>query len=198
MIILYVLMTLSLAMPVTTYPISAQAQTSSKDGWIVLFDGTSLDHWTKTGNANWTLQDGLVQASEGNGYLVSKQVYGDFELRAELWVDEEANSGIFFRGQDPLKVANANAYEANIFDKRPDPSYGTGALVDVAKVDPMLKAGGKWNVLELSAKGNEFSIILNGQKTVDRAHDNTHAKGVMALQYGKGIVKFRRVEIKPL
>jgi hypothetical protein len=27
----------------------------------------------------------------------------------------------------------------NIWDTRPDPSYGTGAIVDVAKVDPMPK-----------------------------------------------------------
>jgi hypothetical protein len=36
-------------------------------------------------------------------------------------------------------------HEVNIFDRRPDPTYGTGAIVDVAKVSPMPKAGGQWN-----------------------------------------------------
>ena len=187
-----------LGLPLFGLPSVSLAQSQPREGWTILFDGTSLNHWNAIGNANWTLHEGLVEASQGNGYLVSKQIYADFELRAEIFVDETANSGIFFRGEDPLKVANANAYEANIFDQRPDPTYGTGALVDVAKVDPMPKAGGKWNVLEISAKGHEFSIRLNGQTTVNKAQDTAHAKGVIALQYGKGLVKFRRVEIKPL
>ena len=61
------------------------------------------------------------------------------------WVDAEANSGIFIRCTDPQKITAVNAYEVNIFDKRPDPSYGTGAIVNVAKVSPMPRAGGQWN-----------------------------------------------------
>jgi hypothetical protein len=41
----------------------------------------------------------------------------------------------------------------NIYDQRPDPSYGTGAIVNFAKVEPMPKAGGKWNTYEITAKG---------------------------------------------
>ena len=92
----------------------------------------------------------------------------------------------------------------NIWDTRPEQKYGTGAIVDVAAVDPMPTAGGKWNVYEIIAKGNTFTVILNGQKTVDNAHADKFATGRIALQHGKGatdesgIVKFRKVEIKPL
>src|SRR5271165_3770314 len=142
---------------------------SGQAGWITLFDGKNLDNWNKIGDANWTLADGVVTADKGSDFLVSKNSYGDFELRAEFWVDEDANSGIFIRCTDPDKVTGANAYEVNIFDKRPDPSYGTGAIVNVAKVDPMPKAGGKWNVYDITAKGPELTVMLNGQKTVDDA-----------------------------
>jgi len=177
---------------------------SGQAGWITLFDGKNLDNWNKIGDANWTLADGVVTADKGSDFLVSKNSYGDFELRAEFWVDEDANSGIFIRCTDPDKVTGANAYEVNIFDKRPDPSYGTGAIVNVAKVDPMPKAGGKWNVYDITAKGPEFTVMLNGQKTVDGAKDAKFANGRIALQYGegavkgKGVVKFRKVEIRPL
>jgi len=177
---------------------------SGQAGWITLFDGKNLDNWNKIGDANWTLADGVVTADKGSDFLVSKNSYGDFELRAEFWVDEDANSGIFIRCTDPDKVTGANAYEVNIFDKRPDPSYGTGAIVNVAKVDPMPKAGGKWNVYDITAKGPELTVMLNGQKTVDGAKDAKFANGRIALQYGegavkgKGVVKFRKVEIRPL
>jgi len=134
---------------------------------------------------------------------VTKDSYGDFQLRVEFWADEDANSGIFIRAQDPAKIGAASSYEVNIYDKRPAPSYGTGAIVDFAKVDPMPKAGGKWNVYEVTAKGPALTVVLNGQKTVD-IQDNKFARGPFALQYApgvvkdKGVIKFRKIEIKTL
>ncbi|HEX9462933.1 MAG TPA: DUF1080 domain-containing protein [Alphaproteobacteria bacterium] len=174
------------------------SQSSGQAGWVVLFDGKSLDQWNQIGDANWKLADGVVQADKGNGFLVSKNAYKDFQIRAEFWVDEPANSGIFIRCSDPQKINSENAYEVNIFDTRPDPVYGTGAIVGVAKVVPMPKAAGKWNVYEITAKGPVFTVVLNGQKTVDGASDSKHPDGRIALQYGAGVVKFRKVEIKPL
>jgi hypothetical protein len=185
-------------------------QASAADGWITLFDGKNLDNFNKVGNANWRIEDGVVVADKGNGFLVTKNTYSDYQIRAEFWVETEANSGIFIRCSDPDKITGSNAYEVNIWDVRPDPSYGTGAIVNVAKVDPMPKAGGKWNVYEITAKGSTFTVTLNGQKTVDGAQDAKFATGKIALQHGLqlkdakgvegdgGVVKFRKVEIKPL
>jgi hypothetical protein len=168
-------------------------------GWTTLFDGSNLNNFEPIGNANWRLlEGGVVQADVGSGFLVTKQEYGDFQLRAEFWVDPTANSGIFIRATDPKRVTGQNAYEVNIFDTRPDPSYGTGAIVNVAKVSPMPKAANRWNTYDITAKGGEFTVILNGIKTVDAAKDSKFAKGRIALQYGGGIVRFRMVEIRPL
>ena len=190
-------------------PYSQQARAQNETGWTVLFDGKSLDNWNQIGDANWRIEDGAAVADKGNGFLVSKNAYGDFQLRAEFWVDDAANSGIFIRCTDPAKVGTATAYEVNIWDPRPDPTYGTGAIVDVAKVSPMPKAAGKWNVYEITAKGSTFTVMLNGQKTVDGAQDSKFASGRISLQHGlglkddkgvandRGVVKFRKVEIKP-
>ena len=184
---------------------SYSQQASGQTGWVTLFDGKTLDNWNKIGDANWRIEDGAVVADKGNGFLVSKNSYGNFQLRAEFWVDDDANSGIFIRCVDPDKVTGSSAYEVNIWDRRPDPTYGTGAIVNVAKVDPMPKAAGKWNVYEIIAQGPKFTVTLNGQKTVDGAQDAKFANGRIALQHGlglkdndRGVVKFRKVEIKPL
>jgi len=182
------------------YAASAQAN----KGWITLFDGKNLDNWNPIGNANWKLVDGAVQADSGSGFLVSKNSYTDFQIRVEFWIDSTANSGVFIRCADPTSVTGKTAYEVNIWDSRPDPTYGTGAIVNVAKVVPMPKAGGKWNIYEITAKGGQFTVTLNGKRTVNGAQDFTHASGWIALQYfsgptnGSGTVKFRKVQIKPL
>jgi 3-keto-disaccharide hydrolase len=178
-----------------------QASGQADAGWVTLFDGKNLDNWTAIGDANWKIVDGIVQAdkktSEPSAFLVSKNSYKDFQIRAEFWVDDDANSGIFIRCTDPQKITATNSYEVNIFDKRPDPSYGTGAIVNFAKVDPMPRAGGKWNTFEITAKGSQLIVVLNGTKTVD-IQDSKFAAGPFALQYGAGVVKFRKVQIKQL
>ena len=185
-------------------PYSQQAAAQANTGWVTLFDGKNLDNWNAIGDANWRLEGSAVVADRGKGYLVSKNSYTDFELRAEFWASDDVNSGIFIRCTDPNDVGGKNAYEVNIFDQRPQPEYGTGAIVDVAKVVPMPKAGGRWNVYEITAKGSKFTVILNGQKTVDDAEDGKFTSGRIALQHfpgavdDKGVIKFRKVEIKPL
>jgi Domain of Unknown Function (DUF1080) len=190
--------------------LSWSPQASSETGWVTLFDGKNIDNFGKIGDANWRVEDGVIVADKGNGFLVSKNGYGDFQIRAEFWVEPDSNSGIFIRCTDPEKVGADNCYEVNIWDMRPDPSYGTGAIVNVAKVDPMPKAAGKWNVYEITAKGSTLTVVLNGQKTVDGVQDAKLANGRIALQHGlgvkddkgvandKGVVKFRKLEIKPL
>jgi hypothetical protein len=168
--------------------------------WTVLFAGAGFNGWNRIGDANWTLVDGAAQADKGAGFLVSQQSYGDFDLRAEVWADADANSGIFIRCQNPQEVTATNSYEVNIYDKRPDPAYRTGAIVDVARPLAQVNAANRWNVLEISARGGHLTVTFNGSRTVD-VNDSKHARGPIALQYGAGangagVIKFRKVEIR--
>lgn len=178
----------------------------SGGGWTALVDGGSgLGNFNRVGDANWRGEDGAIVADKGKGgYLVSKSSYKDFQIKAEFWADHTTNSGIFLRCADPAKPGAAGCYEVNIYDQRPEPAYGTGAIVDVAKVSPMPKAGGKWNTYEITAKGSQLTVVLNGVQTVN-VQDGKHAQGPVALQFGNrakdapgGAIKWRKVEIKPL
>lgn len=170
-------------------------------GWTVLLDGTSLDGWNKVGETNWRVDDGAVVAdkrtSKDPAYLVSKDAYKDFALHVEFWASDDANSGIYMRCADASKITDRSCYEANIFDQRPDPTYGTGSIVYYAEVNPMPKAGGKWNTFEITAKGRHITVMLNGQKTAE-LHNGLFSGGPIALQHGAGTIKFRKVAIKPL
>lgn len=173
----------------------------SQDGWVTLVDGTKIGDWDRVNEANWRLEDGALVADKKTGkdaaYLVTKTPYKDFMIRAEFWASHDANSGIFVRCQDPKKIGAVSCYEVNIFDQRKDPTYGTGAIVDFAKVDPMPKAGGKWNTFEITVKGDHLMVLMNGQKTADIKNDK-FANGPFALQYGDGVIKWRKVQVKPL
>jgi hypothetical protein len=164
-----------------------------------LFNGRNLDGWTPLGDANWSVENGVIRADRGGfSFLVSRESYRDFELRVEFRVSHDANSGIFIRCSDRARITAGNAYEVNIYDTRPDPSYGTGAIVDVARVSPMPRAGDRWNVMTIRASADLLSVAMNGVTTVDPVRDAAHREGPVALQYGAGRVMFRRVDIRPL
>jgi hypothetical protein len=170
-------------------------------GWTQLFDGKALGDWGRFNESNWRVEDGAIVADKLAGqaaaFLVSKDKYKDFQLYVEFWASDDANSGIYFRCLNPQGITDRTCYEANIFDQRRDPTYGTGAIVHHAEVNPMPKAGGKWNTFEITAKGRQITVVLNGQKTAE-LHSGLFEEGPIALQHGAGVIKFRKVAVKPL
>ncbi|MEI8152750.1 MAG: DUF1080 domain-containing protein [Hyphomicrobiales bacterium] len=172
------------------------------DGWTVLFDGKNLDQWDSDNTATFKIEDGSVIATDKKdpkataSYLISKKSYKNFIVRAEFWVSDDANSGLFLRC-DPKKIGAKTCYEYNIFDTRPDQTYGTASIVYIAEVNPMPKAGGKWSTMEAGANGRHLTVVFDGKKTVD-VRNGLFEEGHIALQFGAGTVKFRKIEIKPL
>jgi hypothetical protein len=182
------------------YPVP-QASAQTGPGWVTLLDGEHMGDWNRIGETNWRLEEGAVVAdnrtSKGAAYLVSKTSYKDFQLYVEFWASDDANSGVFIRCSNPESIGASTGYEINIYDQRKDPTYGTGAIVNFVEVNPMPKAGGKWNTYEITAKGRHLVVVLNGQKTADY-QNGMFTEGPIALQHGSGVMKFRKVAIKPL
>lgn len=177
----------------------ASGQTDA--GWITLLDAENMGDWDRQGETNWRMEDGAVVAdnrtSQNPAYLVSKQSYSDFVLHVEFWASDDANSGIFLRCTKGRPISDRTCYEANIYDQRKDPSYGTGAIVRHVEVDPMPKAGGKWNTYEITMKGRDITLVLNGETTAV-LRSGLFTDGPIALQHGEGVIKFRKVAIKPM
>jgi hypothetical protein len=84
---------------------------SSKDGWVDLFDGKTLNGWRLI-NQDWKnpdskpdfyVQDGMLVCNTilgtAGGYLATEKSYDDFILEVDVKMDTSLNSGIQCRGQ---------------------------------------------------------------------------------------------------
>jgi hypothetical protein len=134
-----------------------------------------MDDWTRVGDPKWRAVDGVIQSR----------------------ASDDTNSGVYMRCAGPNSNTDRTCYKANIFDRRPDPTYGTGAIVHLAAVSPMPKAGGRWNTFDITVRGSRLTVDLNGTRTAE-VEDARLASGPIALQYAAGVVKFRKVQIQPL
>ena len=78
-------------------------------GWTTLIDGDKgLDNFQRVGDANWRAEGGAIVADKAPnaGFLLTKNSYKDFQIRAEFWADHGTNSGIHIRIQDPKKIGS--------------------------------------------------------------------------------------------
>ena len=174
-------------------------------GWTALIDGNNgMNNWTVSGaSANWRGEDGAIQADKltggkGASVLVSNKSYKDVAVHVEFWAADDTNSGVYLRAPNPAQVNTASgAYEVQIWDKNPNPAYSTGSLVNVAAVNPIYKAGGRWNTFEIYTKGTQITVKLNGIVTVSTSSAKTH-DGRIALQFNGGPIKVRKLLVREL
>ncbi len=167
------------------------------DGWILLFDGKTQFGWAPRGDARWTVANGnlVPLPGTGAGVLSTTTEFADYDLKADVWVDSTANSGIFLRSPGTGPINQNNAYEVNVFD--PHPQWPSGSINDVARAAERVKTVGRWNTYEITADGPRLLVRVNGH-TVVNTTDGRYARGTIGLQTnGQGDIRFRNVMLKP-
>lgn len=193
-----------------------------QEGWVLLFDGKTLDKWNVTPNLAkvWKVVDGAIKtdAKAGGGTMLTKEEFSNFELKAEFRAHPDINSGIILRsppprpaaapGEKPAPVPGGPGYELQIRDRNPGNysagDFLTGSVVGVGKAPHDAKIiPGQWNTIHATVNGDHFVVVLNGRQVVD-AHDSRRATGAIGLQLAHpedvthADIEFRNLKIKPL
>lgn len=176
---------------------NALTQKEVSDGWILLFDGATDFGWKPRGEAKWKVHDGMVEANEGGaGMLATTTEFADYELKAQVWIDEKGNSGLFQRCPLEGEITPQNSYEVNIFDAHKE--WHSGSINLVKRARGKTKTVGKWSEYYVKAEKDRLIVSIEGKRLVD-TYDAKHKRGVIALQYnGAGTVRFRNIMLRPL
>jgi len=163
--------------------------TGKDDGFVSLFNGKDLTGWEATGNARWTVEDGMLVGTQGDnnapGDLFTTSTFSDFELIVTYRAEWPCNSGVWFRFQSPRK-----AYQADILEyKEPVAFSGTlycpGKLFLARNLDRELEDRDGWNTMRIVAQGTKIRIWLNGTQTADVEDDATDS-GKIGFQVHPG------------
>ncbi len=173
-------------------------------GWTLLFDGRSLAGWRPSGQAVWSVEDGMIiSRGKAPGLLRTSTTYQNFELGADFWADDTMNSGIFVRCPSDLNISLSSkvCYEVNIYD--PHASWPTGSVNEVQTTLPVrIQTAGKWNSYDITLEGSRIVVKVNGNTTVD-ARTDRFTSGTIALQANGpgsagGTIRFRNIRIRPM
>ena len=158
---------------------------------------SGLDSWQSVGDAQWQVREGTIEATVrgSGGYLVSDEQFRNFKLAVEFWIEDQTNSGIFVRCQDPANINPDDCYEINIWDNHPRQEFRTGSIVKRQAPLEHVDTLGRWNPCLIDVRGNEITVRINGVVTA-RLEDDSLQQGYIALQYGgTGLVRFRHLRL---
>ena len=169
-----------------------------KEKWIELFDGSDLTRWEKIGDADWHVEDGMIVVTRGEGFLVTKEAFQDFQFHAYVLNDEKQSrdGGFFLRwigeGDPGYFVDFYDMARALDVRKR----LGEGPLK--WRVGPVW--GYQWIPYQLiSTERNLFARVC-GTMAYENLLANKLRKGRIAIYHAPrdGVMKIKRVRIKSL
>lgn len=151
-----------------------------KAGWLLLFNGKSLDGWhlyndrEKTASSEWKAENGALVCDTlealDRGDLVSDQEFGNYDLKFEWQLQEKGNSGVFINVLEQPGIATAwlSGPEYQLLDSAhidyPKPEKRSGCLYGFApQENPVANRPlGEWNRSEIIQKNGAVHFYLNG------------------------------------
>lgn len=172
---------------------------SSEEGFVPLFDGSSLAGWIygtaggeplRSGNG-YQAEDGVLSCTkEDGGNLYTEKEYGDFVFRFEFRLTPNANNGIGIRA--PLEGDAAYAgMEVQVLDdggseyRSLQPWQYHGSIYGVVAAERgHQRPVGEWNEEEISARGRRVTVKLNGAVIVDAWLDDVKDPEILAKHPG--------------
>lgn len=175
-------------------PLVAVCAAAAEPGFVSLFDGKTLDGWKIVGQkgSGYVVENGLlVCPADGGGNLFTIKEYANFILRFEFRLFEGSNNGIGIRAPYEGDAAY-KGMEIQILDDgapryqgRLRPAQYHGSIYDVIPAKHgFKKPTGEWNQEEITAKGRQITVVLNGNTIVDADLDTVRDPAVLAKHPG--------------
>ena len=190
------------------------------EGFVPLFNGRDMAGWT--GNTNgYYAKDGkmICDPTKAGGNVYTADEYSDFTVRFEFKLTPGANNGLGIRAPLSGDAAYVGMEIQILEDSHPkyaglQPYQFHGSIYGVVPAQrDCLKPVGEWNYEEVTAKGRQVTIKVNGKTIVDADLDKASTPQTMdhrdhpGLKRTKGHIgfcghgdylEFRNIRVKTL
>ncbi len=150
-----------------------------KDGWIHMFDGTTLNGWKASEHPEqWKVDDGRIVAAGPRSHLfyvgddpAKPAEFQDFHFKADVMTTPYSNSGIYFHTRFQETGFPNIGFESQVNNSHADP-VRTGSIYHIVKnYEPPCKDN-YWFTQEIIVKGKNIKTLVNGRVIVDYTEPN--------------------------
>lgn len=175
--------TLLLFISMTGFAQNKLSEKEKKEGWKLLFDGTSTTGWrnylSDKVTDRWKVSNGELyldkSVTNGTGDIITDGEFQDYELALDWKISPCGNSGVIFNVVEDEKFKNTynSGPEMQVLDNTCHPDakiakHRAGDLYDlIACSKETVKPAGEWNNARIVSKNAKMEFWLNGTKVVD-------------------------------
>ena len=151
-----------------------------------VFNGKTLNGWVvPENNIWWSAGNGILSVKNGperkGSILWTEKTYKDFVVQTDFrFGGGTVDSGIFLRNdKQQIQIGISGSLKRDMTCSPYIP--GKGYPVEAEGVKSLLKTDG-WNTMKVQAKGNEYTVWLNGEKVMTYTSENAIEEGPIGLQ----------------
>lgn len=203
------------------FTVSSVQADDAEEGFVSIFDGQSLDGWTKHGgSATYKVEDGCIVGecvpnTPNNTFLVYDKPFGNFIMKVDFKLEVDGNSGVQFRSAIREEDDRVFGYQCEIAPGSQDTCriYDEGRRghqkgrvwldntdEEVLKASLAAYKANDWNTIEIQAVGPSLRTWLNGV-AVANIFDYKDFSGIFGLQVHAGTqgkIMWKNIRVKDL
>lgn len=170
-----------------------------------IFNGKDLTGWKVAGFAAWSVKDEILVAHNGpekkGSILWTEKEFTNFVFETEFRYTGRIDSGVFLRQEnDQIQIGVSGSLKRDL-TASPYIANKKGYPSEAKEAVKLLKPEGEWNHMKITAKGNVYTVELNGTKVMEYTSESSVEKGPIGLQVHAGIdmkIEFRKLNLEAL
>jgi len=176
----------------------ALAEQPAATGLPTIFNGHDLTGWKVVGAPYWKVVDGAIVGESDErkqaSMLYTEQAYGDVILEGEVRFSGEIDSGIMVRKPElQIQIGVSRSLKKDMTG-----SFYTGTYPEEGRAPKALDLikPGEWNRIRVQAKGDTFTVWINGEQVSQYTNQRYLQAAPIGLQIHGGLVM--KVEFRDL
>lgn len=182
--------------------VSSPDEQASNEDFTAIFDGRSLNGWKADRNTeSWSVEGGVLVGNGRVSHLFHESVVTDFELEADVKINDAGNSGIYFRAEPFLGKGFPTGYEVQLLGSGVKQGPQTGSLYGIVDIAHPPTSQSDWIRVQIRAVDNRIIVKVNDRTVVDYTDQSRrHSRGCIALQQHdpRTRVQFKNLRLRSL
>jgi hypothetical protein len=179
---------------------SARGETPPSADLPAIFNGRDLSGWKVVGEPYWKVVDAAIVGESDdrmlNSMLYTEGNYGDVVVEGEFRFNGEIDSGIMVRKPEiQVQIGVSRSLQRDMTGSFYVGKAGYPPEGRAPQATELLKPGA-WNQIRVGARGDTFTVWLNGRQASRYTTDRHREPGPIGLQIHGGLVM--KVEFRNL
>ena len=160
------LLVLGILATASTVAVAQLTEDMKKDGWVSIFDGTTLEGWKANepgSTGGFKVENGtIVSFGNKNHLYYMKEEYRNFELKIDTKINKGGNSGVYVKSQWQDNAWPTTGFELQVNSSHSDP-VKTGSLYNIVKIFKAPHGDDEWFTYHLICNGNSIEVRVNDE-----------------------------------